>query len=237
MGGTPAGVDILDPGAGESRRILSWDRQHPVMRFVSLDTVVYQDFAGFELPASAVSLAQNTNGPLIALLRTRGARHVAVGFELPKSNWPVHVSITVFIQNVLDYLTLAGDGDTSLAVQPGRPVTVRTLPEVVKLLIEGPVSATVDVEPGSQVTLPVLRRVGLYTVRGAQPPMDQIAVSVLSDVESDIRPRRSLVVNAEVAQAGAARAAAPLELWPWLAAAAMGLLAVEWLVYCARMRG
>jgi hypothetical protein len=79
--------------------------------------------------------------------------------------------------------------------------------------------------------------VGLYAIDGAVPPMDRIAVSMLSDVESDIRPRTSLVVNAQRTEAGAVGDAASLELWPWLAAAALVLLTVEWVVYCLRMRG
>jgi hypothetical protein len=67
--------------------------------------------------------------------------------------------------------------------------------------------------------------------------MDRIAVSMLSDQESDIRPRHSLIVNAQRAEAGTAGGAAGLELWPYLAAAAIGLLVLEWIVYCLRMRG
>ena len=83
--------------------------------------------------------------------------------------------------------------------------------------------------------LPVLRRAGLYVVKGAAEPMDQLALSVLSDEESDIRPRRSVMVNAEAAAAGSVGATAPLELWPYLAAAGLLLLVVEWLWYCRRI--
>jgi hypothetical protein len=60
---------------------------------------------------------------------------------------------------------------------------------------------------------------------------------MLSDLESDIRPLRSLRVNARDAPAGAVGDAAPLELWPILAAVAVGLLLLEWVVYCGRIRG
>ena len=96
---------------------------------------------------------------------------------------------------------------------------------------------TVEVDAELEVTLPNLRRVGLYRVRGAAPPMDRIAVNMSSDIESDIRPRRSLVVNAQVTQASTPSTVAPLELWPWLVAIAIGLLVIEWIVYCKRIRG
>ena len=91
--------------------------------------------------------------------------------------------------------------------------------------------------PGGEVTLPVLRRAGVYRVEGAASPHGRIAVNMASDLETDIRPRGSLVVNGRAAEAGAVREAAPLELWPALAAVAIALLVLEWIVYCLRMRG
>ena len=103
------------------------------------------------------------------------------------------------------------------------------------MVIEGPQSATAPAEAGRVTVLPVLRRAGLYVVKGAAEPMDQLALSVLSDEESDIRGRRSVMVNAEAAAAGSVGATAPLELWPYLAAASLLLLVVEWLWYCRRI--
>ena len=223
-----------DPGG---KRILSWDRQHPIMRHVSLDALVYAGFGGYELPDGAVALATGPDGPVIALVPRRAARHVLVGFELAQSNWPVHVSNLVFLQNVLEHLTLGGLTGAALSFKTGEPITVPTSPLTRELMIRGPVSATVQVEPAASAILPQLRHVGLYEVDGAEPPFDRIAVNLLSETESDIRPRTSVTVNAQHTQAGAIRSAAPLPLWPWLAAAAFALLVLEWIVYCRRMRG
>ncbi len=236
LGAVPPGVGVREPDREGAARILSWDRLHPVMRHVSLDGLVYSGFGGYELPDQWTALAFGPQGPVIASSTAGSDRHVAVGFDFTHSNWPMDVSVTVFLQNVLDHLLLAA-GEAALSFRPGEPVVVRARPDVRELAIEGPVSVTVDVAPGAEATLPPLRRVGLYGVRGAQPPMDRIAVSMLSDVESDIRPRRSLRVNAGDARAGAVGEATPLELWPILAAVAVGLLLLEWIVYCGRIRG
>ena len=207
------------------------------MRDVSLDTIIYAGFTAYELPAGATPLAFGPDGPIMAVLRTRGARHVAIGFELVKSNWPVHVSCTVFLQNVMDYLTLAESGQSGLVSRPGEPVTVRAASDAHELIMNGPIRATVSVEPGGSATLPILRRAGLYTVKGAAPPYDQVAISVLSDVESDIRPRDQIMVNAKDTAAKRAGGMAPRPLWPWLIGAGFALLVLEWLVYCRRVRG
>lgn len=236
FGGVPRGVDVTEPRSEGGRRVLSWDRQHPVMRHVSLDTIVYAGFGGYELPPAATALATGPEGPVIALLRTRGARHVVVGFDLNRSNWPLHVSIVVFLQNVLDYITLAGSGQAGLVHAPGEPITVRAQPGTSQLAIRGPVQLNINVQGGAERTLPTLRQVGMYEVAGAAAPMQQIAVSMLSDIESDIRPRSELLVNAQSATGERGTRAVPRELWPWLVAVAMVLLAMEWMVYLRKAR-
>jgi hypothetical protein len=237
FGATLADVTTRPPSRDGAARVLSWDRQHPILRHVSLDGLVFAGFGSYVLPEPWVPLALGPDGPVIAVGPTRTGRHVLVGFDLMRSNWPMDVSIAVFMQNVLNELIWPALGNAAISTRPGKPVTVRCRPDADRLTIEGPQNAVVEAEPGAEVTLPILRRVGLYTIEGAVPPMDRIAVNVLSDVESDTRPRPSLVINAREAVAGAVGAAAGLELWPYLAAAAVILLVLEWLVYCLRVRG
>jgi hypothetical protein len=111
-------------------------------------------------------------------------------------------------------------------------MSVRTRTDADRLQISGPTELAVEAAPGALKTLPILRRVGLYAIEGAVPPHDRLAVSVLSDVESDLRPGGELTVNAEAVVAGEAGAAAPRALWPWFVAAALLVLVVEWLAYC-----
>ena len=165
MGGVPAGIDGRETQDDASMRILSWDRQHPVMRFVSLDTIVFREFGAFVLPAGATPIVFGPVGPLIAVLSTRGARHVVMGFAFANSNWPVHVSITVFMQNVIDYLTLAGSVQSGLVHQPGWPITVRPKSRVPSINIDGPIQTTLPVSSATAMTLPILPRTVVYTIK------------------------------------------------------------------------
>jgi hypothetical protein len=217
--------------------IMSWDRQSPLMRHVSLDTIVFADFGAFDLPAGATPLAFGPDGPIIALLRSRGARHVAVGFKLVDSNWPFHVSSAVFLQNAVEQLTMAGSGAAGVVHQPGQPISVKAATGAKELVVNGPESFTLPAAPGAAVTIPALRLAGLYDVQGAAPPSDRLAVSLLNDTQSDNRPRSSITVNAETEAAATISSASMLELWPWLAGAAMALLVIEWLLWCRRTGG
>ncbi|MCP3902949.1 MAG: VWA domain-containing protein [Planctomycetes bacterium] len=245
FGAVPPGVTVTAPRGEGGSRILGWNRQHPVMRHVSLDATVYAGFGGMELPSGAESLATGPDGPVIALLRARGERHVVVGFALPESNWSMHVSIAVFLQNALEHLMWARSGRASLVSRPGEPVSVRVRRDTDAVMLRppaegpGPEAAPTPIAgaPGAVVSLPRLRRVGVYGAEGAEPPWDRIAVSMLSDVESDTRPVRELIVNAETVASGAPGDLAPRGVWPWLVAAALLLLVGEWLVYCRLTRG
>jgi hypothetical protein len=232
VGAVPRGAAPRgDAGAGAAR-ILSWDRAHALLRHVSLDALVFRGHGAAELPPEWKALAYGPGGAVIAA-RADPVRAVAVTFELAQSNWPTDVSVAVFLQNAIEYLFPTG-AEPARAFRPGEPVVVRARPDARQIELAG---TAIEVEPGAEVTLAAPGRAGLYAVAGAEPPLDRIAVSVASEVESDTRSRASLVVNSSPARAESAAESAPLELWPYLALAAAGLLLAEWIVYCLRVRG
>lgn len=235
FGGVPRGITVTETSREGGRRILSWDRQHPIMRHVSLDPVVYAGFSGYMLPPAATTLASSSDGAVIALVGTRNARHVLVGFDLPRSNWPLHVSIAVFLQNAVEHLTMTASGNAGLAFQAGQAIPVRTQPTATSITIEGPISVSTPTEPGTVRTLPLLSRAGLYAVQGVTSHMGQVALNVMSDVQSDLRPKPQVLVNAESVAGRNAASVVPRELWPWLLAAVVVLLAIEWLTYCRKI--
>ena len=56
---------------------MSWERDHPLLRDVLFDNVVYSGFTGYLLPAAATPLAFGRDGPIIAQVRSRGADFLA----------------------------------------------------------------------------------------------------------------------------------------------------------------
>lgn len=116
----------------EPDRMLSWQREHPLLKYVSLETIIMSPPTVLTLPGSADAarvgwtvdtLASAALGPQVALVNDRGlvrARagagggglgvvpRVVVAFELEKSNWGPHFSFPIFLGNVLD--VMAGRG-------------------------------------------------------------------------------------------------------------------------------
>ncbi len=236
FGAAPPTLGIIEPTQTGGQSVLSWDRQHPLMQYVELDAVRFAGFGGFDLPAAGTALAWGADGPIIALLRTQGVQHVAVGFELRRSDWPLHVSFAVFVQNVLEQLAVGGGAVDAFGFRPGEPITVVPKPGTTTIEVATPVALSVAVTNPGAVTLPAIRLAGVYGVVGAAPPFDTIAINVLSDQESDIRPVQSLRINAESAEAGVASDAAARPLWPYLIGAALVLVVLEWIAWCLRAR-
>lgn len=240
FGAVPSPLVARPPTQPGGRRFRSWKRTHRLMRHVELDAIVFSDFGGIEIPQAvrdgATVLATGPDGPVIVALEQRGGRQVVVGFELIRSNWATDVSLLVFMQNVLDAAALGRGAGDGIGHRPGDTITIEPEPGVERLFLRGPASATIEVEGRRRVTLPVLRGVGLYEVEGAAAPNALVAVNLASEGESDIRVRDSVVVNAEPFEASVVSAASPRELWPWLLAAALGLLVLEWLLYARRVR-
>ncbi len=236
FGSAPDGVTLRASAEDRGERILSWDRQHPLLRHVSLDSVLYAGVEGMTLPEGAVALARGASGPVIATMNANGARDVLVAFALRRSNWPRDLSIALFMQNALEYLWVGRATDAGLVTRPGEPVTVRPLPSVQAVEVSGPQTAHVPVEREGTLTLPVFRRAGVYEVTGAAPPMNVVAVATLSDLESDVRTREAITVNARPALAGSVSDVTPRPIWTWFLLAGLGLVAAEWILFLVLKR-
>ncbi len=245
VGAAPASVETIAPSSEGARTVFRWAREHPLLRYVALDNLRWRDFGAFELGPSAEALVVGPDGPVVITVGARGIRHVVVGFELVRSNWPQDVSFAIFLQNVLDIVGGAGRGLVATTREPGLPVSVRMQPGVTRGVIRGPFEdgggeMTVRVPPGRvRAITPALPRVGVYRIEGAASPDDVIAVSLLSDAESS---GAAIASESDVFSAGGAAAGgltdrqAPRPLWPWALGVALGLLVLEWLLYCARAR-
>src|SRR5439155_20518263 len=76
-------------------------------------------------------------------------------------------------------------------------------------------------------------KVGIYQAKwdGGQR---NFAVNLLDPEESNIEPRPSIQIGAEVVTAGQ-QTSPPRELWKWFALAALMLLLLEWYIYNRRV--
>lgn len=226
--------DVPNP----SRRILSWSRQNPIMASVGLDTIAVADERRLSLPDNdSEALAIAEGGPIIGVVEPRrGRRHIVVSFDLRQSNWPLHVSFAIFMQNAVDYLTQRGSADAGQMIQTGQTMTLRASPGATSVTLTGPDERTMPVREDGSVTIGPLDRVGVYEAEGLPAENVPIIANLLSEVESNLLPVESVQIGHEAAAAQTVDRSTPRELWPWLVALALGVLGVEWVVYLLRAR-
>lgn len=241
-------VTPIDPPEGAplpAARFLAWHRTHPVMRDVGLDPVVVAPPMRVAIPTGAdrsttTVLAQGTDGPLLVLVEEAGIRRIVVGFELARSNWGPDVSFPVFIANAVDYLTLRGQGAAGRAFRTIDAVTVSPRPGAPRLAITGPVNETIERPPGRDdgpVSLGILDRAGLYSVEGASPGDETVAVNLTDAFESRLATADwGPGAPGTAPDAPGSGPAGPREIWPWFVLAGLLLASVEWLLYAWRMR-
>lgn len=252
----PAPADApaaLDPRGRSS--FVSWSRTHPAMAYVTLDSIVFSRRtpppAGEDgdPPAGVEPLAEGPDGPVIWADTRGGRREIVVAFPLAASNWPVHFSFPIFLANAVEYVA-GSAGRVARAVTTTDPVSVRPSPGAEEVRAAGPMERAIPVRsmdadreaatrPAAtrSVEIGVLPLAGVYDISGAEET-PVVAVNLLDAGESavPVSGRRTIASPAAADRRSDPSANALREIWDWFAAAALALLALEWLVYTLRSR-
>jgi hypothetical protein len=190
-----------------------------------------------DAPPWAATLLTSGATPLI-LRGNDGARDVAIwNFDLAQSSLPNRLAFPLLVARTVRDLT---PGGLPQSLTAGEPLLLHPGPRVRAVELTGPDGATRQAS-GPAVAFDGLGQPGWYRVveRGDAGVLyeGRLAVNAGSPLEADLRPQAPPALTAAApAPATAAAIERPrLELWPWLAALALGLLAMEWL-YALRRR-
>jgi len=245
--GAPAvGVDrVVETSQGRQQVVLSWQRDHPIMRYAGLDELVMADSTRLTLPAEAQALAMSSAGPLITSLEKQGRRSIVVAFDPVRSNWPLLVGFPVFMSNAMSWLGASETSETGWITQPGRSVSVPLRQRmagssgsssIVNYRGPGTLSAT---PAGSELLIPPAGKVGVYATDSTRvdAPWDRLAVSLVDRLESDLRPVTQLVIGSQPVETVAPqRTQIRQAVQHWFLWGVLALLVVEWGVYVWRNR-
>ena len=236
---TPPPVQGVEAGAQADKPVLiDWDPTHPVTRFLNFDPVYVHRSRKVKLPKAFHVLLESTAGPLLACLETSDLRVLYLAFDPYESSWPFRVSFPVFVANVTGWL--ARTGEQTGGGKTGRPAELDLPAETRQATIVDPrgESHAVRIAPGGRAAFKATDWAGVYKVnahlRGRRKPeVRRFAANLLSEAESNIRPRPHLRVNAaEIARASGS--VMQKEVWTYFALAALALIMIEWAVYHRR---
>jgi len=224
---------------------------HTLTRFVDWKNVHVRSARQVVLPDWAQWLVRSQAGPLVFAGETAGRRLAVVTFDLHDSDLPLQITYPILFANLIQYLapaqnlSAAGDeaqpaafalgaGD-SLQIRPGEGILVHPAGEAG--------SARVTLPDGSRQSLTLeqgkalfqgTQQTGVYTLDYPGHPelgSDAFAVNLFDPGESAIAPQSEIRLGQTQLRAGGGEDAGQHELWPWLAALALVVLLLEWLLY------
>lgn len=241
---------LIDKGKSGNATIVDWQRTHPALRNITLDSVYVAESRDVEVRAgsTAVSLARTERGPAIVELSSGPTRAIIVPFDISASSWPLDVSFVVFLASALDYLggdAIAGASDST---QMGATVSQR-LPagaSDVRLLPppggDGGGETGLSPLPDGTVVFGPVRRAGVYrlTWKGGLAPGDleeggrslrRVPVNLLDPQESVVAATPSVELASRVVASKDGTFKGDQRLWPYVLLACAGLLMLEWFIY------
>jgi len=220
-------------GAIKNPRVLAWERDHPLLRYVDLAPLLIDNAPRLTPAPWAKVLAESQQTPLIVAGEHAGRKWLGIGWNLLDSDFPLQPGFPIFVANVLRWATSEQASGAGFTIRTGMPFTLTTHPEEQQLTLKMPdgQSQTLRVNEGSLI-VPGAPKVGLYEVVGKRTRL-QFAANLLDSEESNIAPRARLQLGGRtvVAQSSVFTLR---ELWRPLALLALLTLMIEWWVFVKR---
>jgi hypothetical protein len=240
------GVDIGD--TIEQEIIVNWDETHPILRHVPVEAVDIFAWDRLILPPESILLIEGETGPVLAYLAREGREYLIAAFSLltddtdtgqPMLNtfWVTKAHFPVFMYNAVQYLTASLTTQARKAVRPGEPVTVPVLSGGATVKIRRPdgTSDTAQAVGSGSAPFGRTRQVGLYRVVAAPEGDEMFAVNLFSPFESLVAPNERFRIGADLVRSAGGIQKVSKPVWPYLLAAALVILLLEWVVYNKRV--
>ena len=210
--------------------------EHELLRFVDWNDISVRQAKRIEAPwARALVLAEG--GPLLLAGEWRGQRVIILTFRLQDSDLPLQIAFPVLMANIVNWLRPGRVVNVNQSLSVGESVTLRPVRGAATLTIRGPGERlwTLRVDEEA-VAFGETQRPGLYQIadsgdQDSRQLLGAFAVNMFAPSESAIAPVETVALSQEPLEQNESGAVGRRELWPWLAAVAVILLALEWWGY------
>jgi len=234
VGCVPPGSGLVQGPTQEFPIVLDWDRTHPTMARCQFDDLLVTESPKLSGHERSRVLIDSTGGPLALLTPVPGREVVVLAFSPAKSNFPLKLSWPLFLANTLDFLLMRTEreGEEPL-LATGTPLAVSSK---VPTRFTSPSGETSTVKPDARgrCVLSATHEAGLWRVAADGAPEQVHAFALLDASESHVAPRALIVIGGEKVAAVVGDLQRNLLLRDPLLLAALGILTLEWAVWCSR---
>lgn len=244
FGGGPMidGVACGDKIEGEA--IIDWDDSHPILRNVDMESVYVFEWRKLTLPEEAQVIIEGETGPVMGYLARDGRQYLITAFSLldenrrkPLTQWMLKWHFVPMVSDALQFLSASMSAGGTTTVRPGEAlnILVRGGSKTVKVTRPNRQKETIAVRFSDIAHYANTGQFGLYRAEPAVPGSDLFAVNLLDPDESNIAPVSRLEIGADTIASTEGIQKINRPLWPWLLAAGLAILMLEWIVYNRRV--
>jgi hypothetical protein len=176
-------------------------------------------------------LVRAGGGPLLLVGEPDGRRVAVITFDLHESDLPLQIAFPILMANLVEWLSPRMPFDAQEVLRPGD--SVELFPgDATEALVVRP-DGTIDAHSLAAYSSLLVRpeQLGVHQVLLDGSLVGQFAVNLFDPAESDLSRRESIAVGPAEIVPQPDQEVGQRELWPWLAAAALLLLLIEWAVY------
>ncbi|RLC89233.1 MAG: hypothetical protein DRI37_04325, partial [Chloroflexi bacterium] len=197
---------------------------HPLLQYVDWSDVHVARARHYTPPADAEVLLETAGGPLLWVLERPGQRVACLAFDLHDSDLPLRLAFPVLTANLVGWLLPQASAEPVQPRSAGQAWEPPLPPEAT--------GATLVAPDGGRVALPgpVSTRAGLYrleTETATGSSTRYVALSLLDEAESDLRPRPLTSGGSLLPVAGETAASGWRDFSHWPLALALALLLIE----------
>lgn len=234
----PSGSSLLNvmPETGEPEPGKPLQQRGRTLEGLGFGGVVFGAVRIVETPPWAEVQLSSDDLPLILRGRTDNHEIAVWTFNLASSNLTTRLAFPILVARTVRDLA---PPPLPQAVRAGEPLVIHPDPRTTTLRLRGPGDRQMTAPAAAVVTLDTLVEPGLYRVEEQRDNTTVLAgvvgVNAGAAIESNLRPQNAPPLRAPGNDPGGASGRQMLDLWPWLALAALLVLALEW-AYVLRRR-
>ncbi|MBU0702674.1 MAG: VWA domain-containing protein [Chloroflexi bacterium] len=209
----------------------------PLLRYVDLSDVHVAQARRVEPPPGARVLVEAEGGPLLFVAERPEGRLAVLTFDLRDSDLPLQIAFPILTANLTDWLLPQGAARFPATIRPGDPVPIQPDPQATEIVVTAPGGARHTLPVGENVPVfAATDQLGVYLVEQfdrSDTALESavLTVNLFDEAESNIAPREIVRVGQTEINTVTREEEGRREFWPWLAGAALAVLAGEWLVY------
>ena len=228
----PAGSPLAGGPAVGIGRVRAVDAGDPLLTNVDLQDVHIARSQDLRSSKFGRPLITSVQTPLM-LVRDEPFRQALFGFDLHESDLPLRIAFPILMQNLSEWIL--PPSVPSHSFHPEEPVTIVPEAGATSVTVVRPDGSRRAVAGGAIATFGDTGLTGLYTVEqvvSGKTDKSWFTVNLFSEQISQLKPADRLTlpplnstVNVHTVHRGL------LEIWPWIALAALGLVVLEWMAF------